>query len=158
MSRWRRSVDELTSLRRNQRECERAQDALSRVTSCLQQLAALLGSSSDGTFLRNELEGMRALAYRICSGKNTCTHLYVHLYLHPFIHLYAGLSRRLLGLLSDSEPPTTSVDDQQLSERLWVLFLSALENLLSDLCKANNLIGQFPLMQPNGRRALVRTG
>ncbi|XP_029006794.1 regulator of G-protein signaling 9-binding protein isoform X2 [Betta splendens] len=118
MSRWRRSVDGLTALRRNQWDCERAQEALSHVMSCFHQLAALLGSSADGAFLRNELEGIRALAYRICSG----------------------------------------ADDQQLSERLWVLFLSAAENLLSDLWKASDLIGRFPLTQPKDRHALVSTG
>lgn len=70
MSRWRRSVDELAA-RRRQHECERAQDALSRVTSCFQQLVALVGSSADGSFLRDELDETRAVAHRICSG-NTC--------------------------------------------------------------------------------------
>ncbi|XP_026205656.1 regulator of G-protein signaling 9-binding protein [Anabas testudineus] len=136
MSRWRRSVDELTARRRQQRECERAQEALSRATSCFQQLAASLGSSADGSFLRDELEGTRALAYRICSG----------------------LSRRLLLLLSDSDPPTSGVEDRQASERLWVLFLSAIENFLSDLRKASNLIRRFPVTQHNNRRSLVSTG
>lgn len=72
MSRWRRSVDELTAGRRRQQaECERAQNALSRVTSCFQQLAASLGSSADSSFLREEMDETRALAHRICSG-NTC--------------------------------------------------------------------------------------
>ncbi|XP_030277009.1 regulator of G-protein signaling 9-binding protein isoform X3 [Sparus aurata] len=68
MSRWRRSVDELASRRRQQGECDRAQEALSRVTSCFQQLAASLGSSADGSFLRDEMDETRALAHRICRG------------------------------------------------------------------------------------------
>lgn len=43
-------------------------------------------------------------------------------------------------------------------ERLCVLFLTALENFLSDLRKAAQLIGQFPLSQRNDRRSLVNTG
>ncbi|XP_070815103.1 regulator of G-protein signaling 9-binding protein [Chaetodon trifascialis] len=136
MSRWRRSVDELTARRRQQGECERAQEALSRVTSCFQQLAASLGSSADCSFLRDEMDEMRALAHRICSG----------------------LSQRLVRLLSDSDSVPTVVEDRQVSERLWVLFLSALENFLSDLRKACDLLGHFPLTQRYDRRSLVNTG
>ncbi len=50
------------------------------------------------------------------------------------------------------------MEDRQVSERLWVLFLSALENFLSDLRKACDLIGQFPLAQRYDRRSLVNTG
>ncbi|KAK2861574.1 hypothetical protein Q5P01_001107 [Channa striata] len=135
MNRWRRSVDELMA-RRQLRECERAQEALSRVTSCFQQLAVSLGSSADGSFLREELESTRALAQRICSG----------------------LSRRLLHLLSDSDPPTSGVENRQASERLWVVFLSAVENFLSVLRKVNVLIERFPLTQRCDRRSLVNTG
>ncbi|XP_069544045.1 regulator of G-protein signaling 9-binding protein [Brachyistius frenatus] len=136
MSRWRRSVDELAARRRQQGECERAQDALSRVTSCFQQLAASLGSSADGSFLRDEMDETRALAHRICSG----------------------LCRRLLRLLSDCDSTRSGVEDRQVSERLWVLFLSALESFLSDLHKVSDLIGQFPLTQRYNRRSLVNTG
>ncbi|XP_034547243.1 regulator of G-protein signaling 9-binding protein [Notolabrus celidotus] len=136
MSRWRRSVDELAARRRQQTECERAQEALSRVTSCFQQLAASLGSSADCSFLRDEMDETRALAHRICSG----------------------LSRRLVRLLSDCDSASTGVEDRQGSERLWVLFLSALENFLSDLRKAQDLIRQFPLTQRYDRRSLVNSG
>ncbi|KAM4740419.1 regulator of G-protein signaling 9-binding protein [Anableps anableps] len=137
MSRWRRSVDELTAGRRRQQtECERAQNALSRVTSCFQQLVASLGSSADSSFLREEIDETRALAHRICSG----------------------LSRRLLRLLSACDSAPVAVEDRQASERLWVLFLSAVENFLSDLRKAKDLIGQFPLTQRSSRRSLVNTG
>ncbi|XP_015258777.1 PREDICTED: regulator of G-protein signaling 9-binding protein-like [Cyprinodon variegatus] len=137
MSRWRRSVDELTAGRRRQQtECERAQNALSRVTSCFQQLVASLGSSADSSFLREEIDETRALAHRICSG----------------------LSRRLLRLLSACDAAPVATEDRQASERLWVLFLSAVENFLSDLRKAKDLIGQFPLTQRSNRRSLVNTG
>ncbi|XP_013883129.1 regulator of G-protein signaling 9-binding protein [Austrofundulus limnaeus] len=136
MNRWRRSVDELAAGRRQLVECERAQDALSRVTSCFQQLVASLGSSADGSFLREEMDETRALAHRIC----------------------AGMSSRLLSLLSDSNTTHSGVEGRQVSERLWVFFLSALENFLSDLRKAKDLIGQFPLTQRSNRRSLVNTG
>ncbi|XP_029359099.1 regulator of G-protein signaling 9-binding protein [Echeneis naucrates] len=135
MSRWRRSVDELTA-RRQQAECERAQEALSRVTSCFQQLTASLGSSADCSFLRDEINQTRVLAHRICSG----------------------LSRRLVRLLADGDSSVSGVEDRRLSERLWVVFLSALENFLFDLHKARDLIEQFPLTQRSDRRSLVSTG
>ncbi|XP_076602944.1 uncharacterized protein LOC143330332 isoform X1 [Chaetodon auriga] len=69
-----------------------------------------------------------------------------------------GLSQRLVRLLSDGDSVPTVVEDRQVSERLWVLFLSALENFLSDLRKACNLLGQFPLTQRHDRRSLVNTG
>uniref|UniRef100_UPI0037E7C1C6 regulator of G-protein signaling 9-binding protein n=1 Tax=Semicossyphus pulcher TaxID=241346 RepID=UPI0037E7C1C6 len=136
MSRWRRSVDELAARRRQQSECEHAQEALSRVTSCFQQLAASLGSSADCSLLRDEMDETRALAHRICSG----------------------LSRRLVRLLSECDSASSGIEDRQVSERLWVLFLSALENFLCDLRKACDLIGQFPLMQRYDRRSLVNSG
>ncbi|CAN9512225.1 unnamed protein product [Ophioblennius macclurei] len=136
MSRWRRSVDELAARRRQQSECERAQDALSRVTSCFRLLAASLGGSADSGFLRDELHDTRVLAHRI-SG---------------------GLARRLLRLLSDCDSTPSGVEDRQVSERLWVLFLSALENFLCDLHKASELIGCFPLTQRYDRHSLVNTG
>uniref|UniRef100_A0A3P9ITY4 Zgc:109913 n=1 Tax=Oryzias latipes TaxID=8090 RepID=A0A3P9ITY4_ORYLA len=135
MSRWRRSVDELAAARQ-QSECQRAQDSLSRVTSCFQQLVSSLGSSADNSFLRDEIEDARVLAHRICSG----------------------LSRRLLHLLSECNPAPSGVQDTQGSERLWVLFLSAVENFLSDLRKASDLTEQFPLTQRSSRRALINTG
>lgn len=160
MSRWRRSVDELAAGRRQLSECERAQAALSRITSCFQQLVVSLGSSADNSFLREELDETRALAHRICIG-NTCQVSYSHL---PVCHLSmtcclsAGLSRRLLSLLSDCNPAHSGVEDRQVSERLWVLFLSAVEYFLSDLRKAKDLIGRFPLTQRSNRRSLVNTG
>lgn len=70
MHRWQRSADEVAVLRHQQRECERALDALSKVTSCFQQLVLSLGGSADCTFLREEMDETRALGHSVCSG--TC--------------------------------------------------------------------------------------
>ncbi|XP_061788315.1 regulator of G-protein signaling 9-binding protein [Nerophis lumbriciformis] len=137
MSQWRRSLDQMAAARRRHRgECERAQDALVKATSCFQQLVASLGSSADCSFLREELDETRSLAHGMCSG----------------------LSRRLTALLSDDDSARPGPEDKQALERLWVHFLSALENFLSDLRKASFLIGHFPLTQRNDRRSLVKTG
>ncbi|XP_033845138.1 regulator of G-protein signaling 9-binding protein-like [Periophthalmus magnuspinnatus] len=158
VSLWRRSLEEVSLQRRQQAECERAQEALSRVTSCFQQLASSLGSSADDSFLREELHKTRSLAHRISQG----------------------LARRLIRLLSasDSAPlhdpvtsndPTRSSDpapssepapssDGQVSERLWVNFLSAMECFLSDLRKVSDLIDQFPLTQRSDRCSLINSG
>ncbi|KAF7644725.1 hypothetical protein LDENG_00216330 [Lucifuga dentata] len=63
-----------------------------------------------------------------------------------------------MRLLSDCDSASCVPEDREASERLWVLFLSALENFLSDLHKASHLIGQFPLTQRYDRRSLVNTG
>ncbi|XP_053723888.1 regulator of G-protein signaling 9-binding protein, partial [Synchiropus splendidus] len=120
--------------RRQQGECERALEALAEVTSCFQQLATSLGSCADGHFLREEMEDARILAQQLCGG----------------------VSGRLLHVMSecDSGPH----EDRQLWERLWVHFLSALENLLLSLRKTGDLIGHFPLSQRSDRRSLVQTG
>ncbi|CAL8336828.1 unnamed protein product [Merluccius merluccius] len=136
MSRWRRSLDELQVRRRHLGECERGQEALSRVTSCFQQLSSALGSTCDGSFLREELEESRVLAFKICSG----------------------LSRRLVALLAECDPSTPSPGERENAERVWVLFLSALENFLLDLHKASYLIGRFPLTQLCDRHSLVNAG
>lgn len=72
MSYWRRSVDELVVWHRQQKECERAQEALSRVTSCFQQLVTSLGSSADSNFLREELDETRRVAQQLCIGTDSC--------------------------------------------------------------------------------------
>lgn len=70
----------------------------------------------------------------------------------------SGLSCRLLRLLSNSDFAPSGVQDRQVLERLWVLFLSALEHFLYDMRKACDLIGQFPLTEHSNRRSLVNTG
>ncbi|CAL1612933.1 unnamed protein product [Knipowitschia caucasica] len=171
VSLWRRSLEEVFLWRQRQAECERAQEALSRVTSCFQQLAASLGGSADNSFLREELHESRGLVHRISQG----------------------LARRLIRLMSSSDSasfkdnvkfrdatssvsdpaplssdpcaapnPAPSVDghlnERAASERLLVNFLSAMECFLFDLRKASDLIGQFPLTKRSDRRALVNTG
>ena len=69
-----------------------------------------------------------------------------------------GLSRRLVGLLAEGDPSSPSPGERESAERIWVLFLSALEHFLLDLQKASSLIGRFPLTQRCDRRALVNTG
>lgn len=69
MNRWRQSVVEIQTRKRQVNECERAQAALSKVTACFQQMATSLGSNIDGSFLREELEETRTVAHKICSGK-----------------------------------------------------------------------------------------
>ncbi|XP_054641386.1 regulator of G-protein signaling 9-binding protein isoform X1 [Dunckerocampus dactyliophorus] len=136
VSPWRRTLDEVAARRRQRGECERAQEALVKVTSCFQQLAASLGSSADCSFLREELDETRSLAHGMCGG----------------------LFRRLMRLLPDCDSAPSGAEDKLALERLWVHFLSALEHFLSDLRKASHLIGHFPLTQRNDRRSLVNTG
>ncbi|XP_046893161.1 regulator of G-protein signaling 9-binding protein [Hypomesus transpacificus] len=133
MNRWQKSVDEIQARRRQVAECERAQEALSKVTACFQQLASSVGSNSDGSFLREEMEETRGLVYRIC----------------------AGLHRRLVSLMTEME---RSQEDREQVNRLWVIFISGLENIQQDLHKASDLINLFPLSQKKDRRALVNTG
>lgn len=71
MSCWHCSGDELAVCRRQQSECERAQEALSQVTSCFQQLLTSLGSSADSTFLREEIEQTRRVAHQLCMGTDS---------------------------------------------------------------------------------------
>ncbi|KAG7270857.1 hypothetical protein CRUP_032246 [Coryphaenoides rupestris] len=65
---------------------------------------------------------------------------------------------RLVGLLAECDPSSPSPGERENAERLWVLFLSALENFLLDLRKASHLIGKFPLTPLYGRHSLVNTG
>lgn len=155
--------DDVMSLRQRQRcDCERAQEALSRVTSCFQQLAASLGSSADCSFLRDEMDETRALAYQLCSGNRSPASscpipVVLQVCLSP-VRLSAGSSKRLMHLLSECDSAPSGAEDRQVLERLWVLFLSALENFLFDLRKAGYLIERFPLNQHYDRRSLVNTG
>lgn len=153
------SVDQLAVCQRQQKECERAQEALSRVTSCFQQLVSALGSSADCSFLREELEQSRRAAHQLCTGTPpwACP-------ARPPARpagdpgLCAGLSQRLVHLLSRCDSSSPSSEDRQRRERLWVLSLSAFEGFLSDLRTASVLTGRFPLTQAQHRRSLVNTG
>ncbi|XP_057701580.1 regulator of G-protein signaling 9-binding protein [Corythoichthys intestinalis] len=70
-----------------------------------------------------------------------------------FLFPDTGLSRRLPRLLGKA-----AQEERPAVERLWVHFLSALENFLSDLRKADELAGRFPLERLKDRRALINTG
>ncbi|KAI7808110.1 putative regulator of G-protein signaling 9-binding protein, partial [Triplophysa rosa] len=133
MNRWRQSVVEIQSRKREVNECEQAQAALSKVTACFQQMATSLGTNADGSCLREELEETRTLAHRICTG----------------------LHRRLLALLIELEQ---GQEDKEQVERLWVNFLSSLEHFQQDLRKVRILREFFPLTQRKDRQALVNTG
>ncbi|XP_036386241.1 regulator of G-protein signaling 9-binding protein [Megalops cyprinoides] len=133
MNRWRKSVGEIQARRRPVAECERAQAALSKVTACYQQLATFIGSSSDCSRLREELEETRVLAHSLCKG----------------------LQKRLITLLLEGD---LSQDEREEAERLWVLFMSVLEIFQEDLRKVVALQGFFPLSQRRDRRALVNAG
>ncbi|NP_001018364.1 regulator of G-protein signaling 9-binding protein [Danio rerio] len=133
MNRWQRSVVEIQTRKRQVNECERAQVALSKVTACFQQMSTSLGSNVDGSFLREEMEETRTVAHKICSG----------------------LHRRLLSLLMEIDQ---GQEDKEQVERLWVIFLSSLENFQQDLKKVKVLQEIFPLTQRKDRQALVITG
>ncbi|CAM4629131.1 unnamed protein product [Leuciscus chuanchicus] len=92
MNRWRQSVVEIQTRKRQVNESERAQAALSKVTACFQQMATSLGSNIDGSFLREELEETRIVAHKICSG----------------------LHRRLLALLTEMEQGQEDKEQQDL--------------------------------------------
>ncbi|CAF90167.1 unnamed protein product [Tetraodon nigroviridis] len=136
MSQWLCSVDELAVRHRQQKDCERAQEALSRVTSCFQQLVTALGSSADSNFLREEMDQTRRVAHQLCMGLSQC----------------------LVHLLSECDSSSSGLEDRQKLERLWVLSLSAFESFLSDLRTACVLTGHFPLTQSKHRSSLVNTG
>uniref|UniRef100_A0A673JBI0 Zgc:109913 n=1 Tax=Sinocyclocheilus rhinocerous TaxID=307959 RepID=A0A673JBI0_9TELE len=131
MSRWRQSVVEIQTRKRQVNECERAQAALSKVTACFQQMATSLGSNMDGSFLREE-----SWPYSIMPHSKR-------------------LHRRLLSLLIEMEQ---GQEDKEQVERLWVIFLSSLENFQQDLKKVKVLQEIFPLTQRKDRQALVNTG
>ncbi|XP_064377890.1 regulator of G-protein signaling 9-binding protein-like [Dromaius novaehollandiae] len=105
--------------------------ALSTATAGHRQLVLQLGGSADCAQLREELRRSSARARE----------------------LSAGLRRALVAGL---QHPPASPEERRELERLWVLFLSALELLLRDLRRAHRL-GQ--LFAPQGPGAApLRTG
>ncbi|XP_065135552.2 regulator of G-protein signaling 9-binding protein [Paramisgurnus dabryanus] len=133
MNRWRQSVVEIQSRKRQVNECEQAHAALSKVTACFQQMATTLGTNADGSCLREELDETRTLAHRICTG----------------------LHKKLLALLIELDQ---GQENKEQVERLWVLFLSNLENFQQNLRKVTKLQEIFPLTQRKDRQALINTG
>uniref|UniRef100_A0A3P8YDE7 Regulator of G protein signaling 9 binding protein n=2 Tax=Esox lucius TaxID=8010 RepID=A0A3P8YDE7_ESOLU len=133
MNRWQRTVGEIQTRKRQVAECERALEALSKVTACFQQMATSVGSSSDSSSLREKTNDTRALAHKVCTG----------------------LHRKLVPLLAETVP---GQEDRDKVEQLWVHFLTGLESLQQDLYKFGDLTDRFPLKQKNDRRALIKTG
>ncbi|XP_062852739.1 regulator of G-protein signaling 9-binding protein [Trichomycterus rosablanca] len=130
MNLWRRSVGEIQAKKRQVSECEQAQAAFCKLTACFQQMATCLGSNTDSSILRDELEETRGLAHKICKG----------------------LHRRLLTLLIEMDQDQ---EDREQVERLWALLLCALENFQQELKKVTAIQHLFPL---NKQRAMVNTG
>ncbi|KAM6248759.1 regulator of G-protein signaling 9-binding protein-like [Porphyrio hochstetteri] len=111
--------------------CAAAQAAFCKATAGHQQLVLQLGGSTDGPRLREE-RGRRSAEAR---------------------QLSAGLRRALLAGLRQGP---ASPEERQELERLWVVFLSALELFLQDLRRAHHLYQLFST--EGGGVALLRTG
>ncbi|XP_062445560.1 regulator of G-protein signaling 9-binding protein-like [Rhea pennata] len=105
--------------------------ALSTATAGHRQLVLQLGGSADCAQLREELRRSSARVRELCAGLRST--------------LVAGLRR-----------PPASPEERRELERLWVLFLSALELFLQDLRKAHHLSQQFTVPGPGA--ALLCTG
>ncbi|KAF7711471.1 regulator of G-protein signaling 9-binding protein [Silurus meridionalis] len=133
MNRWRRSVGEIQARKKLVSECEQAQAAFIKLSACFQQMATCLGSNTDSSLLRDELEETRGQAHKICTG----------------------LQRRLLELLVETEQKQ---DDREQVERIWVLLLSALENFQQQLKRVIALQELFPIAVKKDRQALINTG
>uniref|UniRef100_A0A8B9BW28 Regulator of G protein signaling 9 binding protein n=1 Tax=Anser brachyrhynchus TaxID=132585 RepID=A0A8B9BW28_9AVES len=110
--------------------CVATQAALCKVAAGHRQLVLQLGGSADGPRLREERRGRSAEARE----------------------LSAGLRSALLAGLRQAASP----EERRELERLWVLFLSALELFLQDLRQAHRLCRLFSLQ--GGGPALLRTG
>ncbi|KAM9285230.1 regulator of G-protein signaling 9-binding protein-like [Morus bassanus] len=111
--------------------CAAAQAALCKATAGHRQLVLQLGGSADGPRLREERCRRSAEARE----------------------LSAGLRRALLAGLRKAP---ASPEERQELERLWVLFLSALELFLQDLRRAHHLCQLFSVQ--GGGMAPLRTG
>ncbi|XP_039936293.1 regulator of G-protein signaling 9-binding protein-like [Hirundo rustica] len=111
--------------------CATAQAALCKATARHRQLVLQLGGSGDSPRLREE---------RCRRSAEAC-------------ELSMGLRRVLLAGLR--QVPASPLERQEL-ERLWVLFLSALELFLQDLYRAQHLCQLFSLQ--GGGVAPLRTG
>ncbi|XP_075023062.1 regulator of G-protein signaling 9-binding protein-like [Calonectris borealis] len=111
--------------------CGAAQAALCKATAGHRQLVLQLGGSADGPRLREERRRRSTEARE----------------------LSAGLQHALLAGLRQA--PARPEEQREL-ERLWVLFLSALELFLQDLCRAHHLCQLFST--EGGGAALLRTG
>lgn len=62
-------MGEIQARKRLVSECEQAQASFSKLTACFQQMATCLGSNTDSSLLRDELEETRGQAHKICTGR-----------------------------------------------------------------------------------------
>ncbi|KAM9219014.1 regulator of G-protein signaling 9-binding protein-like [Leptosomus discolor] len=113
------------------RTCAAAQAALCKATAGHRQLVLQLGGSTDGPRLREERRRRSAEARELSTGLR-CT-------------LLAGLRQA-----------SASPEERRELERLWVLFLSALELFLQDLHRTHHLCQLFSAQ--GGGAAPLRTG
>ncbi|CAM9575922.1 unnamed protein product [Bubo scandiacus] len=111
--------------------CATAQAALCKATAGHRQLVLQLGGSADSPRLREE---------RCRRSAEAC-------------ELSTGLRQALLAGLQQGP---ASPEERQELERLWVLFLSALELFLQDLRRAHHLCQLFSVQ--GGSTAPLRTG
>ncbi|XP_065501933.1 regulator of G-protein signaling 9-binding protein-like [Caloenas nicobarica] len=111
--------------------CAATQAALCKATAGHRQLVLQLGGSTDSPQLREERRRSSA----------------------EVRELSAGLQQALLGGLRQA---VVSPEEQRELERLWVLFLCALELFLQDLCCAQRLCQLFSAQR--GGVAPLRTG
>ncbi|XP_030319066.1 regulator of G-protein signaling 9-binding protein-like [Calypte anna] len=111
--------------------CAATQAALCKATAGHRQLVLQLGGSADGPRLREE-RSRRSAEVR---------------------ELSAGLCQALRGGLQQA---AASSEERRELERLWVLFLSALELFLQDLCRAHHLCHLFS--RQGGGMTPLRTG
>ncbi|XP_014799177.1 PREDICTED: regulator of G-protein signaling 9-binding protein-like [Calidris pugnax] len=111
--------------------CAATQAALCKATAGHRQLVLQLGGSADGPRLREERRRRSAEARELSTGLRKA--------------LLAGLRQA-----------PVSPEEQRELERLWVLFLSALELFLQDLHRAHHLCQLFSLQ--GGGTAPLRTG
>lgn len=148
--------------------CATAQAALCKATAGHRQLVLQLGGSSDSPRLREERRRRSAEACELSMGKEGAAvpgsnHGEP---LHPHrgqggapglpqlsMSIPPGLRRVLLAGLRQG--PASPREQQEL-ERLWVLFLSALELFLQDLHRAQHLCQLFSMQ--GGGVASLRTG
>ncbi|XP_075625124.1 regulator of G-protein signaling 9-binding protein-like [Balearica regulorum gibbericeps] len=111
--------------------CVAAQAALCNATAGHRQLVLQLGGSTDSPQLREERRRRSTEARELSTGLQHA--------------LLAGLRQEMV-----------SPKERQELERLWVLFLSALELFLQDLHRAHHLYQLFSMQ--GGGTALLRTG
>lgn len=149
--------------------CAVAQAALCKATAGHRLLVLQLGGSADSPRLREERRRRSAEARELSTGKERAAAPDGSHGAPPCTHSRAG--GRVLGLPQLSAPRPTglqrtllaglrqasaSPEERRELERLWVLFLSALELFLQDLHRAHHLCQLFSVQQ--GSTTPLRTG